>query len=28
MDTGEVVFKGTAKELLDDPQLRKEYLAI
>jgi branched-chain amino acid transport system ATP-binding protein len=28
MDTGEVVFKGTARELLDDAQLRKEYLAI
>ncbi|MFA7505094.1 MAG: ABC transporter ATP-binding protein [Burkholderiaceae bacterium] len=28
MDTGEVVFTGTAKELLDDEGLRNEYLAI
>jgi branched-chain amino acid transport system ATP-binding protein len=27
-DTGQVVFTGTAKELLDNPQLRNEYLAI
>jgi branched-chain amino acid transport system ATP-binding protein len=28
MDTGQIVFTGTAKELLDNPQLRNEYLAI
>ncbi len=28
MDTGQIVFSGTAKELLDNPQLRNEYLAI
>ena len=28
LDTGQVVFTGTAKELLDNPQLRNEYLAI
>jgi branched-chain amino acid transport system ATP-binding protein len=28
LDTGEVAFTGTAKELLDSPQLRNEYLAI
>ncbi|MFU0504884.1 ABC transporter ATP-binding protein [Pseudaminobacter sp. NGMCC 1.201702] len=28
LDTGEVAFSGTAKELLDSPQLRNEYLAI
>ncbi len=28
MDTGQVVFTGTAKELLENPQLRNEYLAI
>lgn len=28
MDTGQIVFTGTAKELLDNPDLRHEYLAI
>ncbi|MDI7861957.1 ABC transporter ATP-binding protein [Rhizobiaceae bacterium n13] len=28
MDSGEVVFSGPAKEVLDNPQLRDEYLAI
>ena len=28
LDTGNVVFDGTAKEVLDNPQLRQEYLAI
>ena len=28
LDTGQVVFTGTARELLDNPQLRNEYLAI
>ncbi len=28
MDTGQIVFTGTAKELLENPQLRNEYLAI
>ncbi len=28
LDTGEVVFRGTAKEVLDDEALRHEYLAI
>lgn len=28
MDTGEVVFRGTAKEVLDNKELRHEYLAI
>jgi len=28
LDMGEVVFDGTAKEVLDDAQLRKEYLAV
>jgi len=28
LDTGTVVFDGTAKEVLDNPQLREEYLAI
>ena len=28
MDTGQIVFTGTAKELLDNTQLRNEYLAI
>ena len=28
LDTGHVVFTGTARELLDNPQLRNEYLAI
>lgn len=28
MDTGQIVFTGTAKELLEDTQLRNEYLAI
>lgn len=28
MDTGEVVFSGTAKEVLENEQLRHDYLAI
>ena len=28
LDTGEVAFQGTAKEVLDDEALRHEYLAI
>ena len=28
MDTGEIVFKGTAQEVLDNEQLRHDYLAI
>lgn len=28
LDTGELVFSGSAKELLDSPELRNEYLAI
>ena len=28
MDTGQIVFTGTARQLLDDAQLRNEYLAI
>jgi branched-chain amino acid transport system ATP-binding protein len=28
MDTGQIVFTGTAQELLENPQLRNEYLAI
>jgi len=28
LDTGELVFTGSAKELLDNPQLRNDYLAI
>jgi branched-chain amino acid transport system ATP-binding protein len=28
MDTGQVVFTGTAKEVLDNADLRNEYLAI
>ncbi|RMH39355.1 MAG: ABC transporter ATP-binding protein [Alphaproteobacteria bacterium] len=28
LDTGKVVFDGTAKEVLDSPELRQEYLAI
>ena len=28
MDTGEIVFSGTAKEVLDNKQLRHDYLAI
>jgi branched-chain amino acid transport system ATP-binding protein len=28
LDTGEVAFAGTAKEVLDNPELRQEYLAI
>jgi branched-chain amino acid transport system ATP-binding protein len=28
MDTGSVVFDGSAKEVLDNPELRSEYLAI
>jgi len=28
LDTGEIVFKGTAKEVLDNEDLRHEYLAI
>lgn len=28
LDTGQVVFTGTARELLDNPQLRNEYIAI
>jgi len=28
LDTGEVVYQGTAKEVLDDEELRNQYLAI
>ena len=28
LDTGEVAFRGTAKEVLDNKELREEYLAI
>lgn len=28
LDSGEIVFTGSAKELLDNPELRDEYLAI
>jgi ABC-type branched-subunit amino acid transport system ATPase component len=28
LDTGEVVFRGTAQEVLDNKELREEYLAI
>ena len=28
LDTGQVAFAGTAKEVLDSPELRREYLAI
>jgi len=28
LDSGEIVFTGSAKELLDNPDLRNEYLAI
>lgn len=28
LDTGELVFAGSARELLDSEKLRKEYLAI
>jgi branched-chain amino acid transport system ATP-binding protein len=28
LDTGEVAFTGTAREVLDNAQLRQEYLAI
>ena len=28
LDTGEVVYQGTAKEVLDDEDLRNQYLAI
>ena len=28
LDTGSVVFDGSAKEVLDNPDLRAEYLAI